>query len=859
MYRFALIGQTSSGKTCYMATLALNVAHPDGLTSQLKRDLTGDRQATEAEPEGEDAAGGDSFVDDAAAERKGNDWILKAMRALSRGELPPPNDPDRYLVDFLIGSETRGMTEVRMVDYAGEFINQEIERTEDRAALFRHLQSCDGLLVVAEVIPDHISDAERKVVSDRIRKVADFFGSLHDSCKGHLGTAIAVVLSKWDQHSTIDFDRPDAENAKVRDYLRRSPQHQGLVAQVRNFLVEQVEVAVDLPVGIQFGNCAVFPASAFGRCLRDDGGYRPDVDARQPFGLIEPLLWLASRYEEIRTANIEDAWQRAIVARVWPLSAARLSKQAAALLESVPSKSTVARRLRTVRTAAVAAALTAATCWSLCGALGIDSLRYYWLRARWERQLAVVNDPAIDDETLVAARQFFKAQALTSWTGLLSYVAKPSIDATAANAEVERIDSRRVQHFNQLLDRALSSRDDAVILSAAKEYLDKLPSGPRRSDAETEKERVETNIARNRLRYLINDYRLTIDTCEDQPELVRIKNIAEGLRLQSRDGDATLEGAYRDFIEQITAREKILTVRVRQVQLKEAVDSALTNGDLTQAASALVTATTRDDFWEATVNRFVKQVPEQLENRIKSLVGGENFDTAATAAADAVTALRNLEAAVPADRSGVRKTVVDAIPVVAAIRRQSLDEPYDRYLYKEVVSAKNEANCTRYLNTAPVGGMKLAVQDYRDFLESSRKPTQITVTPCIRWGEINYDGTPSFAIKWTLSADGQPVAQKSDLRVANVAELPGQLQAGVAMQARGLDEAIAIKLEIVELDFFGDDDIGTFEQRITPREMLEPKSFFVTGSEVAKGKPHVLWFSDLHGYRREPSLPLWHP
>ena len=858
MYRFALIGQTSSGKTCYMATLALNVAHTDGLTSQLKRDLTGDRQTAEAA--GEVAAGGASFVDDEVAERKGTDWILNAMRALGKGELPPPNDPDRYLVDFLIGSEDRGMTEVRMVDYAGEFINQEIEQNEDRTALFRHLQSCDGLLVVAEVIPERISDTERKIVSDRIRKVADFFGNLHDSSKGHLGTAIAVVLTKWDQHSTIDFDRPDGENAKVREYLRRSPQHLGLVTRVRNFLVEQVEAATDLPLGIQYGNCAVFPASAFGRCLRDDGGgCRPDVDARQPFGLIEPLLWLASRSEDIRTAEIEVAWQRAIAARVWPPSAARIGNRASALLEDVPTKSAVARRLRNVRGMALAAALTAAACWATLVGLGVDSLRYYWMRAQWEQQLAVVNDPAVDDEKLVAARKFFDSQAITSWHGLLSYVLKPSLAATAAKLEVERIDNRRVEYFNDLLDRAIASRDDAVILSAAKEYIDKLPNGPRSSEAETEKQRVETSIARNRLRDHMNDHRLAADTLEDQQELRRIRDKADELRQQAKDGDADLEVAYVDFIERITARAKVLTERRRQIQLQETVDNALANGDWTQAAGAVAAATVRDDSWENTVKLFAQQVPGQLESRLKGLVSNEQFDTAVTTADDTVTALRKVEAAVPAERSAVRKTVIDAYPLVAAIRRKSLDEPYDRHLYKEVVSVKNDSNCSAYLNKAPIAGMKLAVQDYRDFLESSKKSVTITVTPYIRWGDLGTDITPNFEIGWKLLANSYQVAKDEIVREQpkNTTE---PLARGVRIQADGLDSAIAIKLEILEIDGLSDpDDIGYLEKNITPRQMLESKKFTVNDQQKTLKYPHDFWFDEVQGYRLEPSLPTWHP
>jgi hypothetical protein len=858
MYRFALIGQTSSGKTCYMATLALSVAHPDGLTSQLKRDLTGDRRAAHQKT-GDPPAGGTSFVDDAAAERKGADWILKATGELAKGELPPPNDPDRYLVDFIIGSEERGMTHVRMVDYAGEFINHEIESNDDRTALFRHLQSCDGLLVVAEVIPEQVSPAERKVIVDRIRKVADFFGSLHESCKGHLGTAIAVVLTKWDQYSTIDFDQPDAENAKLREYLLASPQHQRIVAGVRNFLVDQVEVGADLPLGIQFGNCAVFPASAFGRCLRDaGGGCRPDVDARQPFGLIEPLLWLAARYEEIRTAEIEGSWQRSRIARVWPLAAIPIGARASEMLRKVPQKSAVERRLRSVRRAATAAAFTAAACWGLLAVVGIDVLRYSWVRSRWEHQIAIVNDPAVDVEKLIAARQFFDSRAVISWPGMLSFVLKPSLDATAAKAEIEKIDLRRVAFLGDRLDRALATGDDAVILVAAREYVAKLTSGPRRSEADTEIDRIETLIGRKQLGDYIAENSDRIDTLEGQREVALIKVTAEELRRRARDGDAKLDLVYETFMKRVGERDTVLTKQTRRNKLREAMDAALVNNDVTQSAIVLVAASDRDDFWGTIVEQFAKEVPEKLVKRLGDLVGSENFEEATTAVTSAVSALRSVQAAVPATLPAAQKAVAAAVPTVTSMRRQALDEPYDRHLYKQVSMVKNEGNCKLYINTAPIGGMKIVVQDYCDYLESSKRPAKINVTPFMKWGIIGQDVTPNYEVTWTLWADGIEVAKQPERVVENLDKMDGPLQTGVLMSAEGLDRAIAIRLEVQELDAGTEhDDIGKLEARITPREMLQRKEFKVNGADVKT--PHKFWFQDLKGYRPEPDLPPWHP
>ena len=854
MYRFALIGQTSSGKTCYMATLALNTPHPGGLSAQLKRDLTGDGQPAESPPEG--TSEGASFVDDAAAESKGADWITKATRALSQGKLPPPNDPDRYLVDFLIGSEDRGMTAVRMVDYAGEFINQEIEKSEDRTALFRHLQQCDGLLVVAEVLPEDISATDRNVVRDRIGKVADFFGSLHDTCKGHLGTAIAVVLTKWDQHSTIDFDRPEAENAKVREYLQKSLVHQGLVTRVRNFLVEQVDVAADLPLGIHYGNCAVFPASAFGRCVRDQsGGCRPDVDARQPFGLIEPLVWLAARYEEIRTAEIESDWGGSLVSRLSPLSAGRIAGSCSRLLESVPAKSAVAQRLRAVHRQATAATFTAIAVLGLLLVGGIDSLRYLWRRSEWGRQIALVANPAVDDQSLVQARGVFDTWQTTSWPGLLSYIVPPPMDG---KAEVKKIDTRRIDSYGRMLDEANESRDAAVIEAAARRYLDKLPTGPRRSEVETIVFEADTRITRAELRTFVDQYKSRIDSVEDEQEIKRIAAEGKQLRLRAKEGDESLDSDYRELVGRIARREQIVLDNTRRRRLQETADGAIARGDWSEAAAVITAATVRDDFWDGVVTRVASQIPAQLESRLKTLVSGENFDTATTAADDAVKALKNVEAAVPVERAAVRKAVTDALPMATSVRRSALDEPYDRHLYQQIYQVKNEANCTRYLNTAPIGGMKSVVQDYREFLESSQKGTTITVTPWIKWGSLAYDVSPTFTIRWTMWAGDKEVAHVPKMKRENPEGRSEALEYAVRMPAEGLDRAIAIKLTMVELDVISEnDDIGDFEARITPRDMLEGKTFTVKGKEVRSS--HELSFKELKGYRREPTLPSWHP
>ena len=854
MYRFALIGQTSSGKTCYMATLALNVAHQGGMTAQLKRDLTADRSAEVGKAQGPSESAGASFVDDEIAERNGTAWIAKAKQALERGELPAPNDPDRYLVDFRVGSDSRGMTEIRMVDYAGEFINQDRDPNEDRAALFRHLQDCDGLLIVAEVLPDGVDPAERRIVIDRIGKVADFFGSLHESCKGHLGTAIAVVLTKWDRYSDIDFTHPENENKKVRRYLQDNPIHQNLVNRVKIFLVDQDDVAADLPIGIQYGNCAVFPASAFGRSVRNEQGqYKPDLESRQPFGLIEPLLWLASRFEELRTGELETEWRSTVAAWVRPFASRRIARESAELLESVPRKSGNAERLRGMRSAAWRAAAVATIFWlSLVGGL-LDLGRYAWRTASWRHNLAVSANPATIDADLKVAREFFGTFDETSWPGLLSFI--PAF-RLSGKAEAAKIDQQRLAKAEQRFKDAKTSNDLDKIEPAAEYYVDEFPSGPLVQECRQKLEEIKIARARATLEKFIRERGASIDSLDSMAAVQAMENDYQRVLSRAPAVAGPLERERREFEDRLSIRKVMLADAERHEQLRKGIDNAFARADFLQAAAVLASHSVKDDFWDGSVKAFAAGLRERVETRLAALVRDENFDTATTVADDALKGLRDIEAAMPAERRDTKAVIVDTYPSLADVRRSALEEPYDRYLYGAVVESKTKANCDAYINRAPLGGMKFAVQDYRTYLDECERGADIKVTPWIRWGKLPFDGSPNHEISWELWADGVKVAGVPEILREDPTGEEEPLEPAVPMRAEGYERGISISIKFWENDALTDrDPIGQLEERISPAEMRQGKRFQIKGGILET--PHTFWFHDLRGYRSEPQLPPW--
>ena len=204
-YRFALYGRSGSGKTCVLAKMALAaVGHPGGLTCERLPVVV-------PKPNGDPSSWGPGERK-AAALHAGKEWIDEAVAALRRGECPPFNPPvfDRSIpltVGFQIGSPERGPTLVRTIDYSGELIYPDEEHLPDSLtnALKGCLQEFDGLLIIADTPRDGV---KKDWIDDELRLLREAFSSLRDDEQFAARTPVAVMFTKWDRHSEIDFGKP---------------------------------------------------------------------------------------------------------------------------------------------------------------------------------------------------------------------------------------------------------------------------------------------------------------------------------------------------------------------------------------------------------------------------------------------------------------------------------------------------------------------------------------------------------------------------------------------------------------------------------------------------------------------------
>lgn len=142
VYRLALYGVRSSGKTCILSALTLpRVAHPRAYSCQWIESVPGHPLP---------AGAPDTWTTEDPY-HVGWRWLQAQRERLRRGELPVPNpnraDAMRFLFDF--GSRDRGTRHIELIDYSGELLTASASELARR--LRDHMRLCDGLLILAEV------------------------------------------------------------------------------------------------------------------------------------------------------------------------------------------------------------------------------------------------------------------------------------------------------------------------------------------------------------------------------------------------------------------------------------------------------------------------------------------------------------------------------------------------------------------------------------------------------------------------------------------------------------------------------------------------------------------------------------
>jgi len=866
-YHFALVGQTESGKTCYLTTLAMRaIGHPGGMTVAWRRDMLGDSgAAATAPPPGrrqnrwlsnvdvsfaKPAGGRSSYDDERTARANGVSWIQAAIAAIEKGDLPKGNPPEKCVLDFEIGCADRGTTPICLVDYSGESINADMKGPA-RDGILRHFRNCDGLIVVAEAIPDDAPN--RATVEARVRMVVDFFVSLHGKDEQRLGTAIAVMLTKWDTISPVNFDDPGSENSDIEAYIAERPLYENLVNAISHMVLQQPDVhpSHERQVGLQRGNARIFASSSFGHSvLEPNGSRKPLLADRRPFCLIDPLLWLADRADAIAIAELAKASHGS---QSWlPWNAWNSFRRANRAMERMPRKSEARRQIGGFRTAAFGK-LAAAV--ALIVTLG-DMSRYASVRRDVESRRTAVRNGRFTPDEIASARDYGLAVAASPWNGLLPAVI-PWFEPDGHGLASQATDALE-KSLGDAVEQAKGTDDVKPLRESLENYLDEkhLPSGKHageyRSLLATVIEAERLQVDKNKLTDLKSGIQ-AIDKSECVTRLTSLSALTAAAvqwpgKMQDEAASirAQLEKRYGDILKDEKDRE-----------LAAKIDEAIQLNNYLAAVDVVVAHSDKNEDWEQKAADLPNRILESCKARTRLLasrLNPQSFAEATVTGEAAQIALRQGDD-IPPRFKIPRDAFQTALPSLNAMLVDVVKKPYDQYLYQQICDRKNELTCSEYLSSAPLKSMERTVRHYATILKEQSSPRTITVAAHIQWGELQWDGSPGFDIDQLVTINREPkiVAHLDANPTKGNQEVFGRFTLNVV----NADERLDVAIRFTEDDWPGeDDDVGKWSGPFSPLEMQNKREISVNGTALMS--PHRIWFTvEGNAYPAQPPLPAW--
>ncbi|MDO4630476.1 MAG: hypothetical protein Q4C70_14960 [Planctomycetia bacterium] len=296
-YRFLYIGTTASGKTCMLAQMAEGAGSNSRFNASLLAcDSLNDmerEQALQDRREGKNTKLRSSLELEEGVENLKN---AKERLKVGKRPLPTSDQTESALLNFLMGDADengRGSFCVQTEDYPGERINSaNLSQSESKTSeLMDRLKTYDGIIVVVETLNENSSASRVLAIQNQIRTLADFFTNAVNQKVLEKGSIpVALILSKWDKASKIDFSNPASEREKLEVYLKKYPQYYDILSPLKSEALSQdLTERGETFSGIIEGNTAVFPVSAFGEATLDALGENAPTLGQKGFGLVEPF------------------------------------------------------------------------------------------------------------------------------------------------------------------------------------------------------------------------------------------------------------------------------------------------------------------------------------------------------------------------------------------------------------------------------------------------------------------------------------------------------------------------------------------------------------------------------------------
>lgn len=842
-YKISLYGQSESGKTCLLATVAMGaIGHAGGLTAErlpvtVSKPIRSGR-LSRAEKK-------------ALALHNGKEWIDEAVQRLEAGNTPkgnPPDDLERE-VDFKLGSPSRGDIYLRMIDYAGELINPEKESTRGGASekLKRQLEKSDGFLILVEtpMLGDSAEAGEK--IKDAVRPLREAFSSLNNR-KDMVQIPVAIALTKWDRYCKIDFDNPAGERDKLEQFLANNEQLASLARTIANAMVEQSKDPIaDIQPAVGIGNCLVFPVSAFGISeRREEGGKKKELPIkglRRPFNILAPLAWLADRKDQLDAEEIGKKWSKDGPKAWWP---SKLLKTNYALGESTLYLARASRlnsdfkKIEKIRNGYRASLLAGMALVFGCTAFIADSSWSLVSRYQFGRMIRVTANSDSNEEELVSAQRWFDSYG-SVWRGFFGNSRKLAV------VEAEKIQTRLEDLY---WNPVVNAKEDNEKFQAATAYKDRFPNGRNKNEAET--------IVIDRSRrdgFLAND--VFLDTL--RLEAQSAKSI--------EDWEKVIERAQKELPANKWATDKQnkdlagLKAQAFQTMVSLKNDKAFSEfvdqySTLMQTANYLETfrLISNARIGEKNLNNFVSKFPADIvaKTRIEAKKSIEKKSYSDTykliqAGKDALSSMeswcrqkQNNELA-NGQQEGIRSLET---------AKADLEKSEDQYLYSIVCAREDGESCKRYLTEAPIKTMKDKVKAFQDYCSDMQKPLNITVEVKIWWGR-------TYAPWWnkhkvSISCDNV-ICIKPEKNIASSPASFSESLGRFQVQNKKIDDAIKLEVTVQPMGYLVNGSVSDGSSTLRIKDLVN----YDLNLRPRDTCPNDVRFNIIDGLPTKPELPQW--
>ncbi|WP_146066879.1 hypothetical protein, partial [Candidatus Venteria ishoeyi] len=477
IYRFALYGLSSSGKTCILAALAM-ARQPDA------EGYTG----TWCPPENQDKSAKKE------TRQRSKEWIRDATERLSRGDIPQPNPTgeEQFVFEYEFQSPEKQSFRIEIIDYSGELVNPQISDSELAQQLRQHFKDMDGILVLAEA---PYQDAAGQREDSGRPHGAQAHKDLHDMQQAFtllrgvkqegaiLDTPVVLLVNKWDRYSEILHQDKAGEFQKLEDFLHAlpAPPHKGLFDVLQN--------------SVKDGDFKAFPVSALGGCSRqrnDDAVLeRPiQVNPLASFGLESAFVWLAQRHDTIDLAQYLEQSKTDLK---------HCRQQGKALLQRFPPKTKAAQQVKSLMKQCRNKKLKRGLTWTfalpifvLSILLGAETVLDY--NEHSQKVVGVADNPQANDTALQSAEHWL--------TGYLSdspfrhWLSKKLV-LTPDAAKTQRTQIQKGRD-TALWQRVEESQIGSAKVAAAQQYLQSYPNGTHANKALRVQNQLQLKIQNDR-------------------------------------------------------------------------------------------------------------------------------------------------------------------------------------------------------------------------------------------------------------------------------------------------------------------------------------------------------------------------